>query len=136
MQALSPLRLLDLTHMISGPYASMLLADLGMDILKIETPGKGEITRTLQAHDPQNRLHGMGAHFLTLNRNKQSLTSNTPRAAPTMLPATPSNSPTTPIPTPPRLGEHTATILCQLLSNPPQEIAELKAQGIIWVCFK
>ncbi len=74
MKSLSHLRLLDLTHMLSGPYAGMLLADLGMDTIKIEPPGKGEGTRALQAKDPRNSLHGMGSYFLTLNRNKKSVT--------------------------------------------------------------
>jgi CoA:oxalate CoA-transferase len=65
-------RILDLTHMLSGPYAGMILADLGAETIKIE-PLQGEGTRTLLASDPENSLHGMGAYFLTLNRNKQSV---------------------------------------------------------------
>lgn len=63
---------LDLTHMLSGPYAGMILADLGADTLKVE-PLKGEGTRGLLAGDPRNSFKGMGAYFLTLNRNKKSL---------------------------------------------------------------
>jgi CoA:oxalate CoA-transferase len=73
MKALSHLRLLDLTHILSGPYAGMLLADLGMDTIKVEPP-RGEGTRALQSTDPQTSLHGMGAYFLTSNRNKKSIT--------------------------------------------------------------
>jgi crotonobetainyl-CoA:carnitine CoA-transferase CaiB-like acyl-CoA transferase len=76
MKALDGLRLLDLTHILSGPYASLLLADLGMETIKIEPPGRGEATRSLLADDPIHTLHGMGAYFLTLNRNKKSLTLN------------------------------------------------------------
>ncbi len=76
MKTLSHLRLLDLTHMLAGPYASMLLADLGMETIKIEPPGRGEITRNLQADDPRYSRHGMGSYFLTLNRNKRSLALN------------------------------------------------------------
>ncbi|WP_420630124.1 CaiB/BaiF CoA transferase family protein [Candidatus Leptofilum sp.] len=76
MKALSHIRLLDLTHMLSGPYAGMMLADLGADTIKIEPPGRGEGTRRLLENDPQNSLHGMGAYFLTLNRNKKSVTLN------------------------------------------------------------
>lgn len=76
MKALDGLRLLDLSHMVSGPYTAMLLADLGMDTIKIEPPGEGEITRKLLANDPRNSLHGLGAYFLTLNRNKKSMTLN------------------------------------------------------------
>ena len=68
--------MLDLTHMLSGPYAGMMLADLGAETIKIEPPERGEGTRRLLAKDPNNSLHGMGAYFLTLNRNKKSLTLN------------------------------------------------------------
>ena len=76
MKALHNIRLLDLTHMLSGPYAGMILADLGAETIKVEPPGKGEGTRRLLEHDPQNSLQGMGAYFLTLNRNKKSMTLN------------------------------------------------------------
>jgi crotonobetainyl-CoA:carnitine CoA-transferase CaiB-like acyl-CoA transferase len=69
---LTGVRILDLTHMLSGPYASMILADLGAETIKVE-PLKGEGTRKLLATDPDNSLEGMGAYFLTLNRNKQSV---------------------------------------------------------------
>ena len=70
---LAGIRLIDLTHMLSGPYAGMILADLGCDAVKVEPPGKGEGTRRLLENDPQYALHGMGAYFLTLNRNKRSV---------------------------------------------------------------
>lgn len=76
MKPLQHIRLLDLTHMLSGPYAGMILADLGAETIKVEPPGVGEGTRKLLATDPKNSLHGMGAYFLTLNRNKHSLTLN------------------------------------------------------------
>lgn len=69
---LDGLRVLDLTHMLSGPYGAMILADLGADTIKVE-PLHGEGTRKLLATDPANSLEGMGAYFLTLNRNKQSV---------------------------------------------------------------
>jgi crotonobetainyl-CoA:carnitine CoA-transferase CaiB-like acyl-CoA transferase len=69
---LESVTVLDLTHMLSGPYAGMILADLGAETLKIE-PLKGEGTRGLLASDPRNSFKGMGAYFLTLNRNKKSL---------------------------------------------------------------
>ena len=68
---LEGVRVLDLTHMLSGPYASMILADLGAETIKVE-PLQGEGTRKLLATDPQNSLEGMGAYFITLNRNKKS----------------------------------------------------------------
>ncbi len=65
--------MLDLTHMLSGPYAGMILADLGCDTVKVEPPGKGEGTRRLLEDDPDNSIRGMGAYFFTLNRNKRSV---------------------------------------------------------------
>ncbi|TCT04817.1 CaiB/BaiF CoA transferase family protein [Paralcaligenes ureilyticus] len=64
---------LDLTHMLSGPYGTMLLADLGARTIKIEPPITGEGTRRLQEHDSNFSREGMGAYFLTLNRNKESV---------------------------------------------------------------
>lgn len=70
---LAGLRVLDLTHMVSGPYATMLLADLGAEIIKLEPPG-GEATRALLARDPEHSVDGMGAYFLFFGRNKRSVT--------------------------------------------------------------
>jgi crotonobetainyl-CoA:carnitine CoA-transferase CaiB-like acyl-CoA transferase len=58
--------------MLSGPYGSMILADLGAETIKIE-PLAGEGTRKLLATDPNNSLDGMGAYYITLNRNKKSV---------------------------------------------------------------
>jgi CoA:oxalate CoA-transferase len=69
---LAGIRILDLTHMLSGPYAGMILADLGAETIKVE-PLTGEGTRALLAKDPKHSFKGMGAYFLTLNRNKQSV---------------------------------------------------------------
>lgn len=69
---LAGIRILDLTHMLSGPYCGMILADLGAQTIKVE-PLKGEGTRSLLAKDPENSLGGMGAYYLTLNRNKSSV---------------------------------------------------------------
>jgi crotonobetainyl-CoA:carnitine CoA-transferase CaiB-like acyl-CoA transferase len=71
--ALNGLRILDFTHMLSGPYATMLLADLGAEVIKIEPPVTGEGTRRLLEKDKQHSVDGMGAYFLTLGRNKKSL---------------------------------------------------------------
>lgn len=76
MRALEGIRILDLTHMLSGPYMGMMLADLGAETIKIEPPDTGEGTRRLLEKDPNNSVHGMGAYFLTLNRNKKSVTIN------------------------------------------------------------
>ena len=70
---LGNVKVLDLTHMLSGPYGGMILADLGCDVIKIEPPIKGEGTRRLLENDPNYSVNGMGAYFYTLNRNKKSV---------------------------------------------------------------
>ena len=74
MKALSGIRILDLTHMLSGPYGAMMLADMGAETIKVEPPKTGEATRRLLERDPANSLKGFGAFYLTLNRNKKSIT--------------------------------------------------------------
>lgn len=76
MSALAGLRVIDLTHMLSGPYATMMLADLGAELIKVEPPQRGEGTRRLLADSPGYHIKGMGAYYLTLNRNKKSVTLN------------------------------------------------------------
>lgn len=71
--ALEHITVLDLTHMLSGPYGTMMLADLGARTIKVEPPGTGEGTRRLLENDPDYARDGMGAYYLTLNRNKQSV---------------------------------------------------------------
>jgi crotonobetainyl-CoA:carnitine CoA-transferase CaiB-like acyl-CoA transferase len=73
MNALDGITILDLTHMLSGPYGTMLLTDLGARTIKIEPPGSGEGTRQLLRNDPLYSREGMGAYFLTLNRRKESV---------------------------------------------------------------
>lgn len=69
---LAGIRIIDLTHMLSGPYGAMILSDMGADTIKVE-PLQGEGTRKLLATDPKNSLDGFGAYFITLNRNKRSV---------------------------------------------------------------
>lgn len=71
--ALEHITVLDLTHMLSGPYGTMMLADLGARTIKVEPPGTGEGTRRLLEKDPEYSRQGMGAYYLTLNRNKESV---------------------------------------------------------------
>src|ERR1043166_4137163 len=69
-QPLEGLTVLDLTRVLSGPYCTMLLADMGARVIKIEQPGKGDDTR---AWGPPF-LDGESAYFLSINRNKESVT--------------------------------------------------------------
>lgn len=73
MASLQELIVLDLTHMLSGPYGTMLLADLGARTIKVEPTRTGEGTRALLASDPNHSRDGFGAYFLTLNRGKESV---------------------------------------------------------------
>ena len=61
-------RIIDLTSMISGPLATMILADQGADVIKIENPDGGDHTRAAN-----NRRNGFSASFLNNNRNKRSV---------------------------------------------------------------
>ena len=67
--ALRGLLVLDLTRVLSGPFATMTLADLGADVVKVEQPGQGDDTR--QWGPPFQG--GEAAYFLSVNRNKRSL---------------------------------------------------------------
>ncbi|HSG45050.1 MAG TPA: CoA transferase [Anaerolineales bacterium] len=76
MKALSGIRMLELSHMVSGPYAGMILADMGVEAIKVEPPVHGEMTRNLMANEPRFNVDGMGPYFLTFGRNKKSVTIN------------------------------------------------------------
>lgn len=67
---LSGIRVIDLTQVQMGPLATQMLADFGADVIKVERPGTGDITRTVDPH-ADNVDHS--ASFLSLNRNKRSL---------------------------------------------------------------
>ncbi|HTT39329.1 MAG TPA: CoA transferase [Burkholderiales bacterium] len=62
-------RIIDLTSMLSGPWATMLLGDQGADVIKVEMPHLGDHVRSLG-----NQRAGMSAMFLNINRNKRSVT--------------------------------------------------------------
>ena len=72
-RALEGVTVIDLTHMLSGPYATMLMADLGARTIKVEPPLRGEATRRLLETTPEYSRDGMGAYVLTLCRNKESV---------------------------------------------------------------
>ena len=65
---LAGIRIIDLTSMLSGPWATMILADQGADVIKVEEPRLGDHTRSYG-----NRKNGFSASFLNLNRNKRSV---------------------------------------------------------------
>lgn len=73
MKPLDGVKVIDLTHMLAGPYAGMVLADLGAEVVKVEPLGSGEMTRGLLKNDPNYSFKNFGAYFLTLNRNKKSV---------------------------------------------------------------
>ncbi len=67
---LSGIRIIDLTTVIFGPYATQMLADLGAEVIKVETPGTGDISRYLGNGVPDPT---MGSIHLTVNRGKRSI---------------------------------------------------------------
>ena len=70
---LEGVRVIDLTRILAGPYCTMLLGDLGAEVIKIEVPGRGDDTRQW---GPPFTESGESAYFLAANRNKRSLTLN------------------------------------------------------------
>ena len=75
--ALSHLRVLDLSRVLAGPWASQLLADLGAEVIKVEKPGSGDDTRHWGPPwlaDGDGRATREAAYYLCTNRNKRSLT--------------------------------------------------------------
>lgn len=72
--ALSGIRILDLTRLLPGAYCSMMLADLGAEVIKIEEPGTGDYFRSFPP-----KVKKESALFMAVNRNKKSLTLNLKR---------------------------------------------------------
>ncbi|MBW1788331.1 MAG: CoA transferase [Deltaproteobacteria bacterium] len=66
---LEGIRIIDFTHVLAGPFTTMLLGDLGAEIIKIEIPGRGDSTR--QSGPPFK--NGESAYFIAHNRNKKSI---------------------------------------------------------------
>jgi CoA:oxalate CoA-transferase len=75
MKLLENIRILDLTNVLSGPFATMHLALLGAEVIKIENPDGGDLARKLGNVNPLNKQL-MGTSFLAQNANKKSLTLN------------------------------------------------------------
>jgi len=70
--ALAGVKVLDLSRILTGPYCTMMMADLGAEVVKVEAPGVGDDTR--QWGPPF--ISGESTYFLSVNRNKQSITLN------------------------------------------------------------
>lgn len=68
---LQGITVVDLTHVIAGPFASMILADLGATVIKVEAPGRGDTARGTPPHDD-----GISHFFAAVNRNKHSVSIN------------------------------------------------------------
>ena len=67
--ALTGIRVLDLTRVLAGPYATMVLGDLGAEVIKLEQPGTGDESRNFGPFK-----NGFSLYFMSVNRGKQSLT--------------------------------------------------------------
>jgi formyl-CoA transferase len=79
MQPLEGLRVLDLTRVLAGPYCTMMLGDLGADVIKVERPVYGDDSRGWGppfVGEPYGPYPGESAYFMAANRNKRSLTLN------------------------------------------------------------
>ena len=79
MQPLEGVRVVDLTRALAGPYCTMMLGDLGADVIKIEQPGRGDDSRGWGppfVGKPYGPYPGESAYFIAANRNKRSVTVN------------------------------------------------------------
>src|SRR6266849_1565164 len=70
--ALRDIRIIDLTQMLSGPYGTMMLADHGADVIKIEPPG-GDMVRPVGPYRDGDTKKVLGGYFQSINRNKRSV---------------------------------------------------------------
>ena len=74
--ATSPLdgiKVLDMTRVLAGPFATMVLSDLGAEVIKVERPGGGDDTRAWGPPFLEGKEGRESAYFLSVNRNKQSI---------------------------------------------------------------
>ena len=87
MNPLEGIRVLDLSRLLPGPYCTMLLADLGAEVIKIETPGLGDYLRVIPPYVRDATGADVSALFQLLNRNKQSVALNfrNPRGKPVLM---------------------------------------------------
>lgn len=66
------LRVIDVTQALAGPYCTMLMADLGADVIKVE-PSRGEMTRHAGPHTDDDEVRAFGGYYASLNRNKRGI---------------------------------------------------------------
>lgn len=71
-QPLANIKVLDLAHVLAGPYCSGLLGLMGADVIKVEQPGRGDLMRSI-GHDPALNDRKMGAGFLSVNAGKRCI---------------------------------------------------------------
>ncbi|MDE3088235.1 MAG: CoA transferase [Chloroflexota bacterium] len=77
MKPLDGIRVIDLSRLLPGPYCTMLLADLGAEVIKIETPGLGDYMRLIPPFiEDKATGESVGAAFLMVNRHKKSVALN------------------------------------------------------------
>lgn len=78
MRALDDVTVLDLSHALAGPFGSTMLADYGAEVIKIETPGSGDMSRSwgppfYEGHGAEGEGQREAAYFVNLHRNKKSV---------------------------------------------------------------
>ena len=79
MQPLKDIRVLDISRALAGPYCTMMLGDLGAEVIKVEAPGSGDESRSWGppfVGKPYGPYPGESAYFIAVNRNKLSITVN------------------------------------------------------------
>ena len=73
MKPLENIRVISLGQYMSAPYCTMLLADMGAEVIKVERPGKGDPRRGIAPYPDTEKVNPMGGGFMAYNRNKKSI---------------------------------------------------------------
>ena len=79
MKPLDGLQVLDISRALAGPYCTMMLGDMGADVIKVERPGRGDESRIWGppfVGEPYASYPGESAYFMAINRSKRSITVN------------------------------------------------------------